>query len=329
MKNALAGVFAALSDGRVHSGPALARRLGVSRAAVWRSVKRLSRLGLDISARQGRGYQLDHAVELLSAEKISRGLSAAAANYCKALEIRFDISSTNTVLLKRLAAGTAHGHVLLAEYQAEGRGRRGRAWLSPPGAGLCLSLGWRFKRRPAAFNKLSLYAGLAVARALVALNVRGISLKWPNDILLTGKKLAGILIETRAGAGSAVDCVIGAGINYRLPARARAGIGRAAADIYSHAGPRLARNQVAAKVLNGLFALLDLIERGQDGDLLDQWRRYDGYQGRRVALNAGRSGLRGIVAGVDDEGALLLRTRAGLRAFAAGEVSLEETLIGS
>lgn len=329
MKNALRGVFAALSDGRVHSGPALARRLGVSRAAVWRSVKRLSGLGLDISARQGRGYQLDHAVELLCAEKISRALSAAATNYCKALEIRFDLSSTNTVLLKRLAAGTAHGHVLLAEYQAEGRGRRGRAWLSPPGAGLCLSLGWRFKRRPAALNKLSLYAGLAVARALAALNVRGIALKWPNDILLAEKKLAGILIETRAGAGSAVDCVIGAGINYRLPAKARAGIGRAAADIYSHAGPRLTRNQVAAKALNGLFALLALIERGQDGDLLEQWRRYDGYQGRRVALNAGRSGLRGIVAGVDDEGALLLRTGAGLRAFAAGEISLEESLIGS
>lgn len=327
MKDGLAAVFAALSDGRVHSGAALAGRFGVGRGAVWRAVQRLRALGLDIRARQGRGYQLDQAVELLSAVTISRALSSGAAKYCRAPEIRFAVSSTNTVLLQRLAAGAARGQVLLAEYQAAGRGRRGRVWLSPPGAGLCLSLGWRFRQKPAALGRLSLYAGLAVAEALAALNVRGIALKWPNDILLDGGKLGGILIETRAGAGGAVDCVIGAGVNYRLPAKTRTGIGQAVADIYRHAGPGFSRNQIAAAVLNRLFALLDLIERGRDGGLLDRWRRYDGYQGRRVALRAGRAGLEGIVAGVNDEGALLLRTDAGVRAFAAGEVSLKEALI--
>ena len=327
MKDGLAAVFAALSDGRVHSGAALAGRRGVSRSAIWRTVQRLRGLGLDIRARQGQGYQLDQAIELLSAATISRALSSGAAKYCRAPEIQFAVSSTNTVLLQRLAAGAARGQVLLAEYQAAGRGRRGRVWLSPPGAGLCLSLGWRFRQKPAALGRLSLYAGLAVAEALAALDVRGIALKWPNDILLDGKKLGGILIETRAGAGGAVDCVIGAGVNYRLPAKTRTGIGQAVADIYHHAGPELSRNRIAAAVLNHLFALLDLIERGRDGGLLERWRRYDGYQGRRVALRAGRAGLEGIVAGVNDEGALLLRTDAGVRAFAAGEVSLKETLI--
>ena len=322
MKNGLAGIFAILADGRTHSGQVLARRFGVSRAAVWRSVKRLNGLGLNIRALRGRGYQLDHAVELLSAEKISRGLSPAAAACCKALEIRFDISSTNTVLLRRLAAGAARGHVLLAEYQAEGRGRRARVWLSPPAAGLCLSLAWRFRPGPAALNKLSLYAGLAVAEALAALNVPAVSLKWPNDILLAAKKLGGVLIETRGATGGAVDCVIGLGINYRLLDKTRAAIGQAATDICGHAGPGLSRNRIAAAVLNRLFAILNLIERGRDGDLLDRWRGYDGYQGRRVVLNTARSRLEGVVAGVNDEGALLLRVGGDARAFTAGEVSL-------
>lgn len=322
-----AALLRALAPGRAVSGAALGRELGVSRAAVWKAVRRLVALGLDIEATRGRGYRLARPLALLDADAVRAALPADVAARLGVLEVLAETDSTNA---RVLAAGRPVGELVacLAEYQSAGRGRRGRHWLSPPGAGICLSVGGRVPAAPSDYAPLPTAVGVACADALERLGVPGIRLKWPNDLMLEAAKLGGILIELRGESQGPATVAVGIGLNVGLGAAARASIlaggGLPPADLADLPGDGpVARNALAAALLAAVAGCLDRAPGGLGDTVLRGWRRRDFLQGRVVRIEDGGGGQRGIARGIDRSGALLLEDPEGVcRRVTAGEVTL-------
>ena len=212
-----------LADGEFHSGTELSAALAVSRAAVWKYLHSLSELGLEINAVSGKGYRLEKALELLSAQQIKESLSLKTLSLLSKLEIHPQIQSTNTYLAE-CAKTVQSGRVCFAESQTAGRGRRGRQWVSPFGSNLYLSILWQFDNGFAAISGLSLAIGVAVVRALSEIGINEIGLKWPNDIYWQHKKLGGILIEVSGESSGECHAIIGLGLNLYLPEKETTGI---------------------------------------------------------------------------------------------------------
>tara|TARA_R110002072_G_scaffold48681_1_gene133018 strand:+ start:33474 stop:34373 length:900 start_codon:yes stop_codon:yes gene_type:complete len=296
--------------------------LDISRTAIWKSIKHLETLGLQIEAVRGRGYCLVSPIELLSEKKIKSELSPTARQFCNELIVLFKTESTSSFLLNRLSSENNHGVVVLAEYQSKGRGRRGNQWVSPLASGVCISVAWHFDVAPNALGLLSLYMGVATARTLSALGVTELGLKWPNDIVIKDKKLGGVLLELRGEASGPVDVIIGIGINYDLPCFALADIDKEVTDICSLTEMHLSRNKIAATLLSNIFEVLEELELGVSTDFLDEWRQYDQSVGRRAKLILPDQEIEGILQGVDNQGLLLMIVDGQLKSFASGEVSL-------
>lgn len=313
-----------LADGRFHSGEALAQSLGISRAAVWKHLKGLRELlEMDIHAVSGRGYRLSRPLELLESGRILDALSPEAHSRLDALEIHVSIDSTNAHLLKQSAAGLPSGQVCLAEQQTAGRGRRGRHWISPFGSNIYLSVLWRYPLAPVELSGLSLAAGLAIVRALACHGVVGVGLKWPNDILWQGRKLAGLLLEVTGESEGPSQVVLGVGLNTNLSRRQAEAIDQPWVDLASiPQGEKISRNQLAAELVSQLLEALDCFEKYGLSPLLAEWRHYDLYHGKPVQLRMGNRTIEGTHHGIDKTGALLLSNDGDVRAYHAGEVSL-------
>ncbi len=317
-----------LSDGRFHSGEDLGGALGIGRAAVWKCLQGLRAAGIEIQSVPGRGYRLVEALELLSEETIVAALPATVRPRLAAFELHYEIDSTNSALLRR-AAALPTGTVCLAERQSAGRGRRGRSWVSPCARNLYLSLLWRFPRGPDALAGLALIVGLAVLRGLEDAGVREAGVKWPNDIVWRGAKLAGALIELSGESGGASCVVIGIGVNVDMP-RAAAGdatgqclIGQRWVDARSAAGARVSRNQLAALMLSRLCAALDRFQAGGLAAFMDEWRTCDVLYGQAVMVeDVGGGSRHGIARGVDAGGALLVEENGVCSAYHSGDVSV-------
>ena len=225
--------------------------------------------------------------------------------------------STNSVLLAERTAAE-HPVLLVARQQSAGRGRRGRRWHSAPGAGLTFSLACRVGRPPRELPALSLVAGVAVARALRALGMRNAGLKWPNDLVVDGAKLGGILVETRRSAAAA-RAVIGIGINLHggeeLGVRLRRPV--ASLDRYLKAPPERILECIVSSLLQ---ALAEFDKHGLE-TVRGEWEALHAHAGQRVRVRLadGRS-VSGVAAGLDEGGGLRLRTRAGMRAVISGRV---------
>ncbi len=312
----------ALSDGKFHSGEVLGESLGVTRAAVWKQLRTLAGLGLTIHAVRGRGYQLAHPIDLLTAEAITNHLTDRARELIPHLEILSEVDSTNTYLKLRAARGAPSGTACLAERQAAGRGRQGRHWVSPFGCNLYLSLLWRFSCEPTALAGLSLAVGVALARAIRAYIPRDVGLKWPNDLVWQGRKLAGILVEIAGESAGPGYAVIGVGINVRMPQSAGDNIDQPWTDLYRISHQMPSRNALAAAVLEQLSIVLCEFERQGLTAFLDEWRTLDSLSGRAVQLQMHDAVITGQAKGIDDSGALLLLVGDEMRRFASGEVSL-------
>jgi BirA family biotin operon repressor/biotin-[acetyl-CoA-carboxylase] ligase len=232
------------------------------------------------------------------------------------------VESTNTVLLERAVGGAAGGLMLAAELQTRGRGRRGRAWYSGLGGALTFSVLWRFEQGAGALAGLGLAVGVALVRALRSLGLEDTMLKWPNDLLIRHRKLAGILVEIQGDVLGPSLAVIGVGLNFRLDASTRERVDQAVTDLVSAGAPR-DRNSVLGTVLAHLAAMLDAFREQGFGPFRDEWESYHVYAARAVTVRLPDGGWEeGTVAGVEDDGALLLQTRSGLRRFHSGEVSL-------
>ena len=313
-----------LADGRCHSGEAIAAHLGVSRAAVWKALRKAGEaLGLDIVAVRGRGYRLPAPLELLDAARILAALSPEAQQRIARLEIHDAIDSTNTRLMQEAAGGAPSGTLCLAERQTAGRGRLGRTWVSPFGANLYLSLLWRFPFGPAGMGGLSLAAGAAVANALRAAGTGDIGLKWPNDVLWQRRKLAGLLLEVAGEVHGPAHVVVGVGVNTHLEPDQGAAIDRPWVDLDQALGRgAYSRNALTAGVAEALIQAMDRFGREGLAPFLADWERYDLYRGEQVEVHWGQQRVRGTHLGLDASGALRLDTGAGIETFQAGEVSL-------
>jgi BirA family biotin operon repressor/biotin-[acetyl-CoA-carboxylase] ligase len=229
--------------------------------------------------------------------------------------------STSSVLMARAEAGAPSGSVVVCEDQTAGRGRRGRSWLAPAGGSLAFSLLWRFAPGSQPPMGLSLAVGVAVARAIENLGLRGGTLKWPNDVLLEHRKLAGILVELAPARNRSVAVVIGIGINLALPKDFPENI--QAADLASRLGRPPSRPQVLATLLQELVIALDTFQSGGFSALRGDWLARHAHQDQPVRLlDEHAPTLEGLCRGVDEDGALLLETEAGLSRILVGEVSL-------
>ena len=237
------------------------------------------------------------------------------------VEVLAECDSTNTRLLVLAEAGAAAGSVLAARHQTAGRGRRGRSWLSAAGDSLTFSLLWRFPANRSLAG-LSLAVGVAVAKSLESLGISGIALKWPNDVLLNGRKLAGVLIEVAAGTRSAA-AVIGIGLNLRLPQPMPMEIAAAA---LADTGISLPTSSILlAKLLVELHEVLQSFADLGFAGLRDAWLIRHAYEGQAVRLLSDFSApLEGYCRSVDGDGALLLETSAGMQRIISGELSLRK-----
>lgn len=247
----------------------------------------------------------------------SAALGAAADSF--QLQALDECDSTNTRLLQQAEAGAASGTVLLAERQSAGRGRLQRVWISSPGHSLTFSLLRRFDPASSAPEALSLAVGLGLQRGLAVAGVTA-AVKWPNDILCQGRKLAGVLIEVQSGDIKSV--VIGVGINLRLPPDMPVEI-TANAIALDALLPRLpTREQLLATLLTQLGATLRRYEIEGFAALREEWQARHAYQGKEVRISGGATDSEGVCTGVTERGELLLNTASGVRRITSGDLSL-------
>lgn len=304
-----------LADGQFHSGEALGQCLGVSRAAVWKRLRQLEALQLQVERRPGLGYRLHGGLDLLDAQVLASAVPATAGR----LEVLRQVDSTNTHLLQSPHCPA----VCLAELQTAGRGRRGRQWLSVLAGSLCFSQSWVFQGGAAALQGLSLAVGVVLVDALEALGARGLALKWPNDLLLDGAKLGGILIELVGDAAGECRVVVGVGLNLGLPSSLRAAVGQPSSDIRA-AGVHHSRTTVAAACVTAMTHLLETYATTGFGPYRRSWESRNAYAGCEVILSTPAEAVVGVLRGVDGAGALVLDTDSGAQVFTGGEISLRK-----
>lgn len=316
-------LLSCLLDNEYHSGSRLSARLGVSRTVVWKGVKQLRDFGLVIDARHGKGYRLRDEIDLLDETEIFRE-SGLPASGCR-IDILFDTDSTNRCLTDRFGQPDLHKHIVLAEGQHGGKGRRGRTWASPFARGLYLSLGWHFALSPASLNALSLASGVALVRALNGLDMTGIHLKWPNDLVCAGKKMGGILLEARSETAASCDVVIGIGVNTCLTEELKSNLDQPVTDLASHYQNLPSRNTLAGKIIKEQLLMLTRIAEGRMEEYVSEWRGHDYLAGRQVELFMPGQVMQGRVTGVDDNGLLLLETSTGIEKFSSGEIRVRAT----
>ncbi len=322
----VARVFAALADGEFHSGEQLASGLGVSRGAVWKAVDSLRDLGATLNAVPNRGYRLRSGSDALDGGRIRTLLPPTVRGHVRGIETAWTVDSTNSALLARPNPQPGVCEVFLAEYQTAGRGRRGRAWVAPPGGSICLSLSWTFREVPQDLGALGLAIGVCGLRALKALGLGQATLKWPNDLLADGRKLAGILIELRAESDGPACVIIGMGVNVALGPALLEKIGKMggvpATDLVTAGLAQPSRNALAAALVSQIVPGLLVFEREGLRPFVEEWRHADALRGRQIDVHTPEGVARGLARGIDLHGALVLETLQGIRRFISGEVTV-------
>ena len=322
-------LFRALAEGKPLNGMSYAAEAGISRSAVWKQIEQLRRAGLPVVAVRGSGYCLAWPIGLVVPDEIRR----AAGSPDVSIDVVDCTESTN----RDLSEHFVHRRVRVAEYQAAGRGRRGRGWISPPGCGAYFSFGFRFDCGLQRLGALSLVAGVVVAEVVADEGIP-VMLKWPNDLLVGGAKLGGLLVEIRGASEGPCEVVAGIGINVRLPRGETASCGfiapdQAWTDLYAAAsggrhsetgaGGGFDRNRLIGRLAGALNRAFAQFEREGFGPFMPRWRALDALDDREVRVTFGDgSVLDGVAAGVDEQGQLRLRCADGIRLVNAGEVSV-------
>lgn len=307
-----------LKDGQFHSGQALGASLGISRSAVWKQLQQLELdMGLSIHKVRGRGYQLANPLVFLSRSEIEGRREGCEWPVCV-----FDtLDSTNAEALRAIASGEEVApFVVVAERQTAGRGRRGRKWVSPFAQNIYYSLALRIDGGMRQIEGLSLVVGLAVLHVLRGEGVGAVGLKWPNDVLVGRKKVAGILLELVGDPADVCHVVLGIGINVNMQLSSE--VDQEWSSLRLEAGREIDRNYLVARLNESLRLYLALHEREGFAAILPEWEQHHLWQGQEVCLVAGNNKINGVVLGVDPQGALRLRVGGEDRVFSGGELSL-------
>ncbi len=307
------------------SGSEIAQQLGLSRAAVWARIQELRSLGYDIEASPHRGYRLISVPDVLHGDDL---LSRLGSTQVIGRDIRVfqETNSTNDVVEKLARDGVREGVVVFAEAQTKGRGRLGRKWVSPARKGLWFSILLRPNIRLQAATQITVAAATALARAIRQTAGIEPEIKWPNDILLNGKKAAGILTELSAELDHVKSVILGIGVDVNLNAGdLPADLRKLATSIKIETGRHLARADLAVAILQELDRDYARIGAGDFEAVADEWEAQCATLGRPVILRVGEREIRGQAESLDPDGALLLRTEHGrLERITGGDVTFEK-----
>ncbi len=322
-----------LADGQFHSGVELGERLQLTRAAVWKQISQLDKLGLDVESVKGVGYRLRQPILLLEECSILAELSQEQRFLVSELQIVQMTDSTNSLVRGEMSGDQAY-RMCLAEYQSAGRGRRGRAWVSPFGSNLYLSVATTFYSGFESLGGLSLAVGVAVAKALEAEHVRDLGLKWPNDVWVREQKIAGILIEIEGEQGGPLTLIIGVGVNVNMEPAEQWEIDQPWTSMLlekkreseNFLGP-CDRNRLAGRIAGQLVSTIEQFKREGFGQYRDNWLALDVLLGQQVVVKGISRELAGVYRGVDNQGHALLEQADGSRqVLGGGELSLRKAL---
>ncbi len=307
------------------SGVELAHELGISRAAVWARIEELRRLGYEIEASPVHGYRLLSAPDLLHADDLLARLGKTRV-IGRDVRVFEQTTSTSDVVEKLARDGVAEGVVVFAESQTRGRGRLGRKWFSPARKGLWFSVLLRPPLRPQETTQLTIAAATALVRAIKAQTGLDPEIKWPNDILIRGKKVAGILTELSAELDRTKYVVLGIGINVNVSAKEfPSDLRRIATSLRIETGRFIDRAELATRLLRELDDDYWRVCSGQFDTIADEWARYCTTLGRYVVIRVGNRTIEGRAEALAPDGALLLRTQHGhIERIIGGDVTVEK-----
>ena len=307
------------------SGAQLAGQLGLSRAAVWARMEELRRVGFDIEAGPHRGYRLVDEPDALLADDLLARLGTTRV-VGRDIQVFEQTTSTNDVVERLARDGVPEGVVVFAEAQTKGRGRLGRVWMSPERKGLWFSVLLRPKLRPQETTQLTVISATSLRRAIKLVTGLDAAIKWPNDLFIGGRKVAGILTELSAELDRVRYVILGIGVDVNQDAAGfPAELRPLATSLRVEAGAPVSRAELAAEVLRQLDADYALIGAGRFPELADEWEAACITIGRNVAVHVGDRQFRGYAEALDDDGALLIRTEHGhLERVIGGDVRLEK-----
>jgi len=305
------------------SGVDLAEQLGVSRAAIWARIEELRALGYDVEASPHRGYRLLSAPDLLHADDLLARLGRTEV-IGRDIRVFAETTSTNDVIEKLAHDGAQEGVVVFAESQTRGRGRLGRKWISPARKGLWFSVLLRPNLRPQESTQLTVAAATALSRAIQAQTGVSAEIKWPNDILVRGRKVAGILTELSAELGRVKHVILGIGVDANQTAREfPADLRKLATSLRIETGEPVDRAALATATLRELDADYARVCHGDFAAVADEWEDRCSTLGRNVTIHIGGRTVKGCAESLDADGALLLRTQHGLlERITGGDVTL-------
>jgi BirA family transcriptional regulator, biotin operon repressor / biotin---[acetyl-CoA-carboxylase] ligase len=306
------------------SGADLSSELGISRAAIWARIEELRSLGYEIEASPHQGYRLLHVPDVLHADDM---LSLVSENRVIGRDIQVfqETGSTNEIVDRMARGGVKEGVVVFAEAQTKGRGRLGRSWVSPAGKGLWFSVLLRPKLRPQAATQLTVAAATALSRGLERHAGLRTQIKWPNDILAGGKKIAGVLTELSAELDCIKHVVLGIGLNVNLTATDLGELRKTATSLKIETGRAFRRADLAASLLRELDQDYALVCEHQFTKLSEQWESRCSTLGHRVSIRVGDRTVEGLAESLDEDGALLVRKQHGhLERIIGGDVTLEK-----
>lgn len=309
-------LLALLADGRFHSGEELGQALGVTRAAIWKKLKKLHEIGIHLHSVKGKGYRLPEEIELLSDEKLtSFGVSIPKV-------LHFSTASTNADAIKIIQDGKPLPVLIATELQTHGKGRRGRQWEGGIGKNILMSVGWHFDQGVSVVEGLSLAIGVAVSQVLQRFGVEGVGLKWPNDILINNKKVCGILLEMVADQDSC-QVVIGLGLNVAMDKKQMVLVDQPWTDLKSELNRLPSRNQLLALLVQEIEVVCQHFSTG-DGltAYLTEWMQQDVLKNKPIQVISGNKVEMGVARGINSSGALLLEQDGALKALSGGEVSV-------
>ncbi len=309
-----------LADGQFHSGEYLAKHIGVSRTAIWKLVAKLETWQIKVFALRGKGYKIPGGLNLIDSEYLNQKV-LAESNLFKHIDVLPTVDSTSSYMTRCWQQTPGDGRICVSEHQTQGRGRKGRKWISPFGANFYFSLGLNLPLGLSALGGLSLAVGIGLTKLLNEYTTEKIRLKWPNDILVDNRKLAGILVEASGDSNDNSFLNIGIGVNWDMP-DGQTEIEQPWANLKSLLSKDIERSKILALMLLEIDRILCIyIEHGFDL-FREQWPALSAYYKQPIAILTRSGKVAGKEIGIDKSGAIRIQTEEGERSFFSGEVSL-------
>lgn len=308
-----------LADNQFHSGEEIGQQLKISRAAVWKSVRALKKIGFIIEGISRRGYRLLETISFLSVDILKK--QSSLSSRFKTIEVFDEIDSTNTYLIQRIYEYSKIPRICMAEQQTFGRGRRQRSWHSPFAQNIYLSILWRLENH-SELTSFSLVVCLAIISVLEKIiPSTELKLKWPNDIYFQGKKLAGVLIETHTEVNDQAHVVIGIGLNVNMQKASKKMIDQAWTSLKQILQNNVERNYLTAKIIDACVHYFEIYQQQGFAYFKNQWNRYDFCHNKLLRIHCQGVELEGVAKGVDNQGRLQIATAAAKNVhIQAGEI---------